>query len=133
MQTENFKSNRHFTIKDFLISHGQLLIRSSKSEAHNTNIDIILFDVHYIQMPTSFNGISIKALPHQKDIIKYHSISTLLEYKDNFIFEIETNMEKYYVVASYFKVFENDLEFHETSLGVLESIGREKEITKQKN
>jgi len=52
---------------------------------------------------------------------KYSSIEPILQNENNHLFEIETNEEKFYLISSYFKVFENDLEFHQTSLGLSNS------------
>lgn len=41
MDKKIFKSDRHFTVFDFIISHGQLLLRSSKDDDHLKNVDII--------------------------------------------------------------------------------------------
>src|ERR1700748_2462832 len=52
---EIFKSDRYFTFFDFVISHGQLLLRSQKKDGIGNNIDIIFFGTTYIQ---SFNRLS---------------------------------------------------------------------------
>jgi hypothetical protein len=44
------------------------------------------------------------------------------------LFVIESGGERYYLAASFVKVFENELEFNQTSLGVLGYQGRDKEI-----
>ncbi|HEY4208568.1 MAG TPA: hypothetical protein VGM31_17200 [Puia sp.] len=117
METTNFRSDRHFTIGDFLISHGQLLIRSAKTSEEKVNIDLQFFDVNYLQIPTVFNGISIEKITAADEILKYPSIQKKLSYKDNHLFEITSNNEKYLIAASFFKVVENELDFNETSLG----------------
>ena len=45
----------------------------------------------------------------------------------NFLFEIESSSEAYYIAAAFVKVFENSLNFNESSLN-FESKGRETEI-----
>lgn len=44
MLIEIFKSDRYFTVFDYFISHGQLLIRFKKDDDQKLNIDIIFFD-----------------------------------------------------------------------------------------
>lgn len=128
MSKEIFKSNKYFTVFDFLISHGQLLLRASKDEDNFKNIDIIFFGTRYIQLFTSLSGLSISLVENNKEIINYSTVNCFLITNENYLFEIETKNEKYYVGASYFKVYENELEFNETSLGFYEIKGREKEI-----
>ena len=125
---EIFKSDRYFTVFDFIISHGQLLLRASKGDDNIKNIDIIFFGARYIQLFTSLSSISIRIVDKNKDLINYDSVSSFLNNDENYLFEIETNNEKFYIGASYFKVYENELEFNETSLGLGEFKGREKEI-----
>ena len=128
MNNEIYKSERYFTVFDFKISHGQLLLRSSKDDENNKNIDIIFFGSRYIQLFTSFYGISIRTVEKNKNQISYNSVETFLNHDVNYLFEIETKDEKFYIGASYFKVYEYELSFNETSLGWGEYKGREKEI-----
>lgn len=128
MSKEIFKSNKYFTVFDFVISHGQLLLRTSKDEDNFKNIDIIFFGTRYIQLFTSLSGLSISLVENNNEIINYSTVNSFLSTNENYLFEIETKNEKYYVGASYFKVYENELEFNETSLGLNEIKGREKEI-----
>ena len=128
MKVDVFRSNRHFVILDYFMSHGQLLLRSGIDKNNKTNLDIIFFGVSYIQLPTSFLGITIKKSYKQHIIPEYESIKLFLSYDGSFLFEIECKSELFYVGASNFIVYENDLRFNETSLGVLDYIGREKEL-----
>ena len=72
------------------------------------------------------NGLTIRQV--NKDKIKaYNSVDKYLSYAHSTLFEIESGSEKYYVAASFVQIFENDLQFNETSLGVIYK-GRDKEI-----
>ncbi|WP_419698993.1 hypothetical protein [Mucilaginibacter sp. NFX135] len=118
MNKEIFKSERYFTVFDFLISHGQLLLRSSKDDNNKKNIDVIFFGAKFIQLFTSLWGISIKIADKDINLISYDSVNSSLGHKENCLFEIEAKTERHYIGASYFKVYENELEFNETSLGL---------------
>jgi hypothetical protein len=128
MNNEIFKSDKHFTVFDFMVSHGQLLLRASKDDINVKNIDIVFFGVRYIQLFTSLASVSIRIADESKNLTKYDSVISFLNNDVNYLFEIETKDEKFYVAAAYFKVFENELEFNETSLGLHEPKGREKQI-----
>lgn len=120
---EIFKSERYFTVFDYFISHGQLLIRSNKSESFEHNIDIIFFDTTYIQLFTMLQGVTIRFAEKKIDN-NYISLKKYLEFDNTSLFTLESNEEKFYIAASYFKVFSNNLEFSETSLGMIHK-GRE--------
>ena len=128
MKTKLFKSNRNFTLFDFIISHGQLLLRSNKNEIETNNIDIIFYNVKYLQVISSYQTISIKIIDDYQNIISYNDVSSFLYQKDNYLFEIESSNEKFYVAASYFIVYENELEFNETSLGLHQNKERGKKL-----
>jgi hypothetical protein len=51
-------AKRRFKLWDYNVSHNQLLIRSSKSENTNTNIDIKFIGVSYINLPATITDIS---------------------------------------------------------------------------
>jgi hypothetical protein len=55
-----FASDRYFTLFGFHLSHSQLLLRSSKTDKHGNNIDIIFFDVQFLETPVSFWGLLIE-------------------------------------------------------------------------
>jgi hypothetical protein len=115
MNTEIFKSERYFTVFDYSVSHGQLLLRSDKRKGFKENIDIIFFDTNFVQLFTLFSGIIIRKVDTELNI-DYPSVKKYLSHQENNMFEIESGNEKYYVCASFVRVFENELEFNETSL-----------------
>ncbi|WP_315814195.1 hypothetical protein [Paraflavitalea speifideaquila] len=72
-------------------------------------------------------GVSIREID-KNEITSYNSVTEYLSYDNKHLFEISSGQEVYYLAASFLKVFENDLDFNETSLGVLEYKGRDNEI-----
>jgi len=126
MNKEIFKSDRYFIVFDYLVSHGQLLIRSDKRKGGKENIDIIFFDTSFVQLFTMLFGITIRRVDKSK-VANYISLNKYLSEEENNLFEIKSGEEKYYIAASFVRVFENQLEFNETSLGY-ENKGRENEI-----
>ncbi len=126
-----YESNKKFVLYDYLVSHGQLLLRADKiNDEKGFNTDIIFFDTAYVQLPAFFtNGISI-IQDNGKKRFGYPGIDNGLDSEYQKCFEIIGDSASYYVVASFFQVFENDLAFGRTSLGVLDPKGREKEIAR---
>jgi hypothetical protein len=49
-------------------------------------------------------------------LIPYSTVNKYLSYDDNYLFCLEGNDETYYIAASFFVVFENKLQFNESSL-----------------
>ena len=127
MNKDIFKSDRYFTLFDFKISHGQLLLRSSKSETNDKNIDIIFSGTRFIQLFPHLLGVSISIVDKDKNLIGFDSDEVRIRNSKDYLFEILTENKKYYVEAYQFIVFENDLEFYETSLGI-GGHGKEKKI-----
>lgn len=116
MDIEFFKSDRYFTLFDIVVSHGQLLLRSQKIDEFGKNIDVVFFDTTYIQTFNRLNGVRIKRLENGSGLIDYSMVNKYLDYNNNYLFEIESNNERYYIAASFVKVFENQFEFTESSL-----------------
>ena len=110
-----FKSDRYFIVFDYSPGHGRLLLRSDKRTGHKTNIDIIFYSTVYMQINTMLNGISIRVIG-KKEPLPYDSLAKFLSYPNNNLFEVESNGERYMIGASFIKVFENELEFNETTL-----------------
>ena len=55
-----YEGDREFSVFVYLISHGLLLLRSGKSEAHPTRVDILFQDVRWIGIPGLMNGVRIE-------------------------------------------------------------------------
>jgi hypothetical protein len=77
-----FSSDRQFRLWDYNISHRQLLLRSTKSESHVDNIDIVFWSVAWISLPTSVEGIEIHvskdpvlSMPHNAEGVLYRFVS----------------------------------------------------------
>src|SRR5579872_3280070 len=78
---EIFKSTRYFTFFDFVISHGQLLLRSQKNDELGNNIDIIFFGTTYIQAFSRLNGLRLSRIENSISGISYSSVKKYLEYE----------------------------------------------------
>ena len=51
--------DRKFQVWQYSVSHGQLLLRSTKSQEHQTQVDILFKDVIMMQLPTLFRDLAI--------------------------------------------------------------------------
>jgi len=129
MQNNIFSSDRPFQVWGYLVSHDQLLLRSPIIKGYEKNIDIIFFGVTYLQIDTDLSGLTIQKVDPADAEIVHNSVKQSLIYDGNNLFEILSNDEGYLIVAGFVRVFENDLEFGESSLGFTE-LGREIEIAR---
>ena len=129
MKQDIFKSDRYFLLFDALASHGKLLLRSIKSETYPSNIDIIFFGTEYIQIKHGLYGLKISSVELADTNLSYIFLQKFLTYDNSYIFEIESNDEKFYIASSFFRVFENQLEMNETSIN-FDALGKENEIAK---
>ncbi|WP_337965873.1 hypothetical protein [uncultured Flavobacterium sp.] len=99
-----YKSNRYFRIWIYIVSHSSLLLRSEMlysddkdySPEYSFNIDIEIWDVQYIGIPTSIDNLEIKEIAIEllpldidKDLCKFGRKA----------FEISSNNKKYYIIA----------------------------------
>jgi hypothetical protein len=50
---------RRFEVWLYIVSHGQLLLRSNRSEKFSTRIDVLFKDVAAMALPTAFDELSI--------------------------------------------------------------------------
>lgn len=50
---------RRFQIWLYTVSHGQLLLRSNRSDQHATRVDVLFKDVAVVQLPMSFDGLVV--------------------------------------------------------------------------
>ncbi|PYS98258.1 MAG: hypothetical protein DMF63_16525 [Acidobacteria bacterium] len=127
MNKPDFKSDRYFTFFDYHSSHRQLLLRSSKDDANPRNVDVIFFDVRYIQLPTAVRGMTITVVRDGRT--RYDSLSGHFDGNGS-VFELKVGSDIFYIVGAFFRVYENDLDFFETSLGLESPRGRDDEVTR---
>jgi hypothetical protein len=57
---QQYESNRRFQVWRYQVGHSQLLLRSVKSAAHASRIDVLFKGVDAIELPTSFDGLVIE-------------------------------------------------------------------------
>ena len=58
--TDSFTSERDFQLWAYTVSHGQLLVRSTRSDSVPTRIDVFFKDVRRVDLPTSMRGLQVE-------------------------------------------------------------------------
>lgn len=83
-----------FQMWRYEVGHGQLLFRSTKSTEHPTRVDVLFKNVAAIQMPTVFNGMTVRST----DAAPSLELGTLGR-SERELFEITGDGVRGYVVA----------------------------------
>jgi hypothetical protein len=54
-----FTSDRDFQMWRYTVSHGQLLLRSVRTDVHSTRVDVLFKNVSWLDLPSTFTGLTI--------------------------------------------------------------------------
>ena len=115
------KCDRHFQLWEYLVSHGQLLIRSPKTPqvgdrpAQSTNVDLIFVAVEYIGLPHSMNGLELIEATAEEDA----AIRQLVEkpYLEKLkVYVLLSEGKRFYVMGIFGGLWENDWDSFESPL-----------------
>ncbi len=103
---------RKFKLWFYQVSHSEAIIRSPKRQlekTYDTNIDIYLGDIVYMEMPAIIQELRIiNATVEDVNYLTEKSGKTVSIEK---IIIFISQGKKYYVVASIIKIMENDLDY----------------------
>ena len=109
------KSDRHFQVWEYLISHGQLLLRSPKfvgtleTPGQATNIDLVFVAVEYLSLPTTLKGIEFVE-PTNKEINEAKKKLGRDLYISERVIVILSAGQRYFIVGIRATTSENDWE-----------------------
>jgi hypothetical protein len=98
------------------VSHGQLLIRSPKSQTAAKNLDLIFRGVAFLTLPSVLRGIQITE-PTRAEVEQYQGIVGP-RCEPPAIHVLRSEDKRFWVAAASFEVRENDLEIFEDGLGI---------------
>lgn len=104
-----------FQVWDYVISHGQLLIRSPRSSEQDFNLDILFVGVSYLEIPVylgefQFDEANFRDLEHLKQRYPFEF------YASTKVFVLATQKFRYYIVAAHCTLKRNELEMLESPL-----------------
>lgn len=100
---------RKFYLWFYQISHSEVIIRSPKNEEDGlyNNIDIYIGAVDYLELPCQFHGLRIKEAT--KGDVDYISSRLGKRVPEKKIIVLISENQKYYIVAPFYKILENNL------------------------
>lgn len=100
---------RKFDFWFYQISHTEVVIRSPKNENEGlyNNIDIYIGAVEYLELPCQFYGLRIKKAT--KEDVDYISLRLGKRVLEKEIIVLISEENRFYIVAPFFKILENNL------------------------
>lgn len=123
-----FRSERRFKVWDYHVSHSRLLIRSDRLSIFAFNIDIIFYNVWAFDGFVGFNSIEVSTL--DEELIDHERYGELVQSKNLKVFRLKDGDKEHTVVASWYKVFENDVDSMVSSIDYTIEIDSNREIAR---
>lgn len=113
-----FRSDHHFKLWDYDVSHNKMLLRSPASPSQSYNIDIVFLGVASLDIPTLMrSGLEISGPGPSAG-----------EGGSSHVFRIAADGQDYRVVALAYWVFKNRLDVRDSILGYLIGEGETEEM-----
>lgn len=112
MSTPIVSFQRRFQIWQYTTSHGQLLLRSPKSQDAPSRIDVAFKNVAGISLPTVFDGLEISRTESNSEV---PTILGALSMQDRSIFQVKGIGFTGYIIAGAIYWDENSGEYDEPS------------------
>ena len=106
--------DRTFEMWRYAVSHGQLLLRSTKMPEHSRRVDVLFKSVHHMKIPTLLHGLTVRfADTAEADAII--EATGMLPGTDNKLFVVAGAHYSGWVVAGVAVAEEDDREYYEES------------------
>jgi hypothetical protein len=106
-------SGREFLLWKAVVSHGQVLVRSVKSDTEPTRIDVLFKPVRAMKLPTKFEGLRVRDAEADETERIEAEVGTLEA--DEQAFVVESDGFDGYVVAALVSTHEDEKEYDEPS------------------
>jgi len=105
---------RRFQLWHYIVSHGQLLIRSSMENRETTNIDISFTAVTYVEVPRHLGEITLdEATDEERARLRARTDEFYDTYQTTVIV---SGANRFYVVSNWVSIEENRLDIYEAPL-----------------
>lgn len=106
---------RYFQFWEYQVSHGSLLIRSPKKNDQTENIDILFFGTEFIMLPRYLKEISLSNV-NDSEILYLESVTGKEVNRDR-VHVLESNVGRYFVIASGIKIEVNEGDIFDSPFG----------------
>ncbi len=103
---DHLLAGRSFQFWEYHVSHGQLLVRSPKTQTQLTNVDVMYFGVQYVALPRHLSEL-VLAEASEEDIKRAEDeLGKRVEDPDK-VFIVVCNDRRHAIMAAGMKVMEN--------------------------
>ncbi|WP_305987621.1 hypothetical protein [Roseibium sp. MMSF_3544] len=109
-------SGREFQFWHFNVSHGSLLVRSPKSSAFKSNVDLIFAGVEFVSLPRYLNEITMDWASFEELELIGNQLASQLEPSSK-AYVIQDQFARHLIVAVGFKLETNERDFIDTGFG----------------
>jgi len=110
----SYKSDRSFVIFSYSASHGQLLLRSRKSNEYSTRVDILILDVRAIEMRCWFTGVKIEEIEQTYLAGRGSGPAEMIE-PGNIVYKVKGENWEGFIVGGIAIIEEDDKEYGDPS------------------
>jgi hypothetical protein len=110
MNVNSFKSPRRFVVYSYAVGHGPLLLRSGKTDAHKTRIDVLILDVRAMEIRMWFDGFAISETDSSY-LLHFRSNPTEMMEVGLKVYALSGNNWQGFVVGGKLLVHEDEHEF----------------------
>ena len=112
--TESISIRRRFQVWSYAVGHGLLLLRSTKNEEHDTQVDILFTNVSFMSLPTLCEHVHIVEVPKEK-LMNLPIQAGVLGIGDRNCYQVSGIDWSGYVVAGTVRSVENTAEYFDRS------------------
>lgn len=109
------RPGRRFELWRYLVSHGQLLLRSNKGDGHARRIDILFKNVKRMDLPTLMDDVEITIATEDQVPAAARDLGSHRAAGGGIVYRVAGRGFAGYVVAGFVGVVEDDGEFNEPS------------------
>ncbi len=103
---------RSFQFWQYHVSHGELLVRSPRDDAHPRNIDLMFVGVEYVDLPRHLPGLEIDD-PEDIDMARAQArLGKHVELRTVTI--LKSHERRYMVIAAAMQIVENDMDIFDS-------------------
>ncbi len=106
---------RNFQFWEYRVSHGELLLRSPKTDEFPLNVDIVFADVRYVALPRFLPGLQIAEAPERDVARAEEHLGVAVDPRT--VTVLESGGRRHLVVAAFRAVTESDMDIFGSPLG----------------
>jgi hypothetical protein len=108
------KYERKFQIWFYTVSHAQIILRCVKDGAHDSQVDFLFKNVHFINSPAYGDNIEISEAGSD-EAMRVNEEHEIPDYLNARVFILKSGNLSGYIIAGHFECVESNADFYEES------------------